>query len=55
MKNIKRLALSLTLAAGLVGTTAHAQGVTDDEVIIGSNQDMSGVFAAFGACYRRSS
>ncbi|MGB1255959.1 MAG: ABC transporter substrate-binding protein [Thiolinea sp.] len=46
--SLKRLALSLTLAAGLAGN-AHAQGVTDDEVIIGSNQDMSGVFAAFGA------
>ncbi|MBD3664960.1 ABC transporter substrate-binding protein [Sulfitobacter aestuariivivens] len=51
MKNMLKtastgLALSLGLAtAGL----AQTQGVTDSEVIIGSNQDMSGPFAAFGA------
>lgn len=39
-------AVSMTLA-GMA--SAQTQGVTDTEVLIGSNQDMSGVFAAFGA------
>lgn len=39
-------AVSMTLA-GMA--SAETQGVTDTEVLIGSNQDMSGVFAAFGA------
>lgn len=39
------LAGASLLAAGAAG----AQGVTDTEVVIGSNQDMSGIFAAFGA------
>ena len=36
----------------LFGAGAHAyaeQGITDTEIIIGSNQDMSGPFAGFGA------
>lgn len=40
------------LAAGLAMASAglaETQGVTDTEVVIGSNQDMSGIFAAFGA------
>ena len=28
---------------------AETQGVTDTEIIIGSHQDLSGPFAAFGA------
>lgn len=39
-------AVSMTLA-GMA--SADTQGVSDTEVVIGSNQDMSGVFAAFGA------
>ena len=31
------------------GTANADQGVTDTQVLIGSNQDMSGPFAAFGA------
>jgi branched-chain amino acid transport system substrate-binding protein len=31
------------------GALAETQGVTDSEVLVGSNQDMSGIFAAFGA------
>ncbi len=49
MKNTLRntvAAVSMTLA-GMA--SAQTQGVSDTEVLIGSNQDMSGVFAAFGA------
>jgi branched-chain amino acid transport system substrate-binding protein len=35
-------------ASLLAATAAGAQGVTDKEIVIGSNQDMSGIFAAFG-------
>jgi len=41
---------SAALSFILVQAPVHAeQGVTDTEVLIGSNQDMSGIFAAFGA------
>jgi branched-chain amino acid transport system substrate-binding protein len=40
-------ALASTMLAG--AAYAETQGVTDTEVVIGSNQDMSGIFAAFGA------
>jgi branched-chain amino acid transport system substrate-binding protein len=33
----------------LGGAYAQTQGVTDTEVVIGSNSDLSGIFAAFGA------
>lgn len=48
MKNkIMKSILAATFAAGLA-TAAHAtQGVTDKEVVLGSNGDLSGVFAAF--------
>ncbi|GKX34356.1 MAG: ABC transporter substrate-binding protein [Rhizobiaceae bacterium MnEN-MB40S] len=46
----------LTIAAALALSTAIApqamaqsQGVTDTEILVGSNNDMSGIFAAFGA------
>ena len=46
----------MTIAAALALSTAIApqamaqtQGVTDTEILIGSNNDMSGIFAAFGA------
>ena len=47
---MKTLFKSMAIAA-VTATTAisETQGVTDTEVLIGSNQDMSGVFAAFGA------
>lgn len=48
MKNIiAKSIVALGLAAGMA-TTAHAtQGVSDTEIVIGSNGDLSGVFAAF--------
>ena len=45
----KKLGAAALLAATAM-TPAHAeQGVTDTEVLIGSNNDLSGPFAAFGA------
>ena len=45
MTFLKTLAAALVLAA-----PAHAaQGVSDDEIVIGSVNDLSGIFAAFGA------
>ena len=44
MKVLRAVALALLVAA-----PAHAgQGVSDDEVVVGSVNDLSGVFAAFG-------
>ena len=44
---IAKSIVALGLAAGMA-TTAHAtQGVSDTEIVIGSNGDLSGVFAAF--------
>ena len=49
MKLFKKLAMAASVAA-LAATGAVAeQGVTDTEVLIGSNNDLSGPFAAFGA------
>ncbi len=51
MKNpIVKMIVAAGVAAGL-STAAQAadQGITDTEIIIGSNQDMSGIFAGFGA------
>lgn len=53
-KNMKKgmkaaIAGLLAGASLLAASAAGAQGVTDTEVVIGSNQDMSGIFAAFGA------
>ncbi|XXK36279.1 ABC transporter substrate-binding protein [Rhodobacteraceae bacterium nBUS_22] len=47
---MRTLFKSMAIVA-LTATTAisETQGVTDSEVLIGSNQDMSGPFAAFGA------
>lgn len=47
---MKTLFKSMAIAA-VTATSAisETQGVTDTEVLVGSNQDMSGVFAAFGA------
>jgi len=51
MKKVIKTALSSAfLSTALIQGSLHAeQGVTDTEVLIGSNQDMSGIFAAFGA------
>lgn len=46
-KTITQSILALGLAAGLAGTALAQQGVTDTEVVIGSNGDLSGVFAPF--------
>ena len=51
MKNMfKTTAIGAIAALGLsTAVVAETQGVSDTEVVIGSNQDMSGIFAAFGA------
>ena len=53
MKLAKKLALalaatSLMASSALADGHARMQGVTDTEVLIGSNNDLSGIFAAFG-------
>lgn len=50
LKNtLAALALGATLAFSTLAHAQQTQGVTDSEILIGSNQDMSGIFAAFGA------
>ncbi len=50
MKILNKLTAALAISASLIaGAYAQTQGVTDDEVIIGSSTDLSGIFAAFGA------
>ena len=50
MKRLKKLAAALSVGAVIAsGSYAQTQGVTDTEVRIGSNTDLSGIFAAFGA------
>ncbi|WP_136657403.1 ABC transporter substrate-binding protein [Nitratireductor sp. XY-223] len=51
MKNLmKPLAFALAMSAAfLPQANAQTQGVTDTEILIGSNNDLSGPFAAFGA------
>lgn len=39
--------LAMGLAAGMAGVAHAQQGVSDTEIVIGSNGDLSGVFAAF--------
>src|SRR5690606_30748781 len=47
MKSVlARSILALGLAAGMASTSL-AQGVSDTEILIGSNGDLSGVFAPF--------
>ncbi|CUH41475.1 ABC transporter substrate-binding protein [Ruegeria atlantica] len=49
MKNvIMRLATATALTASATLANAQTQGVTDDEIIIGSVNDLSGIFAAVG-------
>ncbi|MCF6302554.1 MAG: ABC transporter substrate-binding protein [Devosiaceae bacterium] len=50
MKRLLKLAAAISVGALLAsGSFAQTQGVTDTEVRIGSNTDLSGIFAAFGA------
>ncbi len=51
MKRLMKLATALTFGAALATSTslAQTQGVTDTEIVIGSSNDLSGIFAAFGA------
>ena len=49
MKLLKKLALAAAAGSMLASGAMAEQGVTDTEVLIGSNQDLSGIFAAFGA------
>lgn len=47
-KQIFRAALAGALAAGISSAaSAQVRGVTDDKVVIGSNADLSGIFASF--------
>ncbi len=47
-KLIKRLATATALTASATLASAQTQGVTDDEIVIGSVNDLSGIFAAVG-------
>ena len=50
MKTLTKLTIALAASVCFVaGAYAETQGVTDTEVVIGSSNDLSGVFAAFGA------
>ncbi|WP_271947079.1 ABC transporter substrate-binding protein [Ruegeria faecimaris] len=49
MRNlIKRLSAATVLTAVATLSSAQTQGVTDDEIVIGSVNDLSGIFAAVG-------
>ncbi|MEE9375533.1 MAG: ABC transporter substrate-binding protein, partial [Rhizobiaceae bacterium] len=53
MKLLKKMALAAAMTSMLSATAfadghAKMQGVTDSEILIGSNNDLSGPFAAFG-------
>ncbi|WP_170786719.1 ABC transporter substrate-binding protein [Ruegeria lacuscaerulensis] len=49
MRNvIKRLATATALTAAATVAGAETQGVSDDEIVIGSVNDLSGIFAAVG-------
>lgn len=49
MKNlVKKLSLAAGLTAAATMASADAQGVSDTEIVIGSVNDLSGVFAAVG-------
>ena len=50
MRNITATLAATTMALAVAGLPAYAeQGVSDTEVLVGSNNDLSGPFAAFGA------
>lgn len=46
---IAKSLLALSVAAGMASAAHADQGVTDTEILVGSNNDLSGIFAAFGA------
>lgn len=46
-KTIARSILAMGLAAGMASAAHATQGVSDTEIVIGSNGDLSGIFAAF--------
>ena len=48
MRILKKLAMAATVTSMLTGAALAEQGVTDTEILIGSNNDLSGIFAAFG-------
>ena len=48
-KLVKSMAFALAMSVALPQAFAETQGVTDTEILIGSNNDLSGIFAAFGA------
>jgi len=55
MKSYSKLAVALLAAAGVgAGATAHAQqmGVSKNEIVIGTIQDLSGPLAGFGKALR---
>ncbi|APH74762.1 branched-chain amino acid ABC transporter substrate-binding protein [Aquibium oceanicum] len=47
MRSIGRSILAMGIAAGMASAAQATQGVTDEEIVIGSNGDLSGIFAAF--------
>ncbi len=47
IRSIGKSILAMGLAAGMASAAYATQGVTDDEIVIGSNGDLSGIFAAF--------
>ena len=47
IRSIGRSILAMGIAAGMASAAQATQGVTDDEIVIGSNGDLSGIFAAF--------
>ncbi|MEM7271346.1 MAG: ABC transporter substrate-binding protein, partial [Pseudomonadota bacterium] len=49
MKKLLASIAAVALSAGTAWGAAHVQGVTDDEIVLGSHNDLSGPFAAFGA------
>ena len=49
MNLIKGTISGFLVSLGFSGMLFAGQGVSDTEIVIGSNQDMSGPFAAFGA------
>ena len=49
MKLLKTLLAATAATAMMASFTQAEQGVTDTEVLVGSNNDLSGPFAAFGA------
>lgn len=46
---IAKSLIALSVAAGMASAAHADQGVTDTEILVGSNNDLSGIFAAFGA------